>query len=69
MVSRLLALVDPDIIAGRRAGVELARTANLLLRILNHLTPLAVQPTVRATANSTVNIEVGKPIAFRVMPE
>jgi DNA-binding GntR family transcriptional regulator len=28
-----------------------------------------IQPTVRATANSTVNIEVGKPIAFSVMPE
>jgi DNA-binding transcriptional ArsR family regulator len=25
--------------------------------------------SVRATANSTVNIEVGKPIAFSVMPE
>ena len=28
-----------------------------------------IQPTVRATANSTVNMLVGKPIAFRVMPE
>ena len=26
-------------------------------------------PPVRATANSTVNMEVGKPIAFRMMPE
>ena len=29
----------------------------------------AIQPTVRATANSTVNMEVGKPIALSVMPE
>jgi hypothetical protein len=29
----------------------------------------AIQPTVRATANSTVNMLVGKPIAFRMMPE
>ena len=28
-----------------------------------------IQPTVRATANSTVNMSVGKPIAFSVMPE
>jgi hypothetical protein len=27
------------------------------------------QPTVRATANSAVNICVGMPIAFRMMPE
>ena len=29
----------------------------------------AIQPTARATANSTVNIVVGKPIALSVMPE
>ncbi len=29
----------------------------------------AIQPTVRATAKSTVNISVGKPSAFSVMPE
>jgi hypothetical protein len=29
----------------------------------------AIQPTVRASANSAVNIVVGKPIAFSVMPE
>jgi excinuclease ABC subunit A len=28
-----------------------------------------LQPTARATANSTVNMLVGKPIAFSVMPE
>lgn len=27
------------------------------------------QPTVLATAKRTVNIDVGKPIAFRMMPE
>src|SRR4029077_17401894 len=29
----------------------------------------ATQPTVRATANNTVNMESGKPIARKVMPE
>jgi hypothetical protein len=29
----------------------------------------ATQPTVRARANRAVNIEVGKPIACRMMPE
>ena len=29
----------------------------------------AIQPTARATANSTVNMLVGKPIALSVMPE
>ena len=28
-----------------------------------------IQPTVLDTANSTVNIEVGKPIALKMMPE
>ncbi len=28
-----------------------------------------IQPTVRDTANSAVNMLVGKPIAFRMMPE
>src|ERR1700691_11731 len=38
---RLFALVDLDVIAVRRAGIELARTADLLLRIFDHLAPLA----------------------------
>jgi hypothetical protein len=29
----------------------------------------AIQPTVRASANSTVNMVVGKPSARNVMPE
>ena len=29
----------------------------------------AIQPTVRASANSTVNIDTGKPMALSVMPE
>src|ERR1700676_2288884 len=37
----LLALVDLDVIATRRAGIELARAADLLVRILDHLAPLA----------------------------
>src|ERR1700716_4343425 len=37
----LLPLVDLDVIAAGDAGVELARTADLLLRILDHLAPLA----------------------------
>src|SRR3954452_22619974 len=37
----LLPLVDVEVIATRDAGVKLARTADLLLWILNHLAPLA----------------------------
>src|SRR5207302_10835614 len=29
----------------------------------------AIQPTVRANANSAVNMSVGKPIALRITPE
>src|SRR5713226_2240324 len=39
--SNLLALVDIDVIAMRDAGVKLARAADLLMRILDHLAPLA----------------------------
>src|SRR5258708_35160761 len=38
---RLLPLGDIDVIAAGDAGVELARAADLLLRILDHLAPLA----------------------------
>src|SRR5258708_6305745 len=38
---RLLPLVERHVIAAADAGVELARTADLLLRILDHLAPLA----------------------------
>src|SRR6186713_1048755 len=37
----LLAVLDRDIVAAGDAGVELARTADLLLRIFDHLAPLA----------------------------
>src|SRR5215216_5422960 len=36
----LLAARDRHVIAPRRAGIELARTADLLARILDHLFPL-----------------------------
>jgi beta-hydroxyacyl-ACP dehydratase FabZ len=51
------------------ADVELARAADALLGSSIISFHWAIQPTVRATANSTVNMEVGKPIARRVMPE
>src|SRR3569833_1288635 len=38
---RLLALLDLDVVALGQAGVELARTADFLLRVLDHLAPLA----------------------------
>src|SRR5215208_587039 len=38
---RLLPLRHIDVIAAGDAGVELARTADLLLRVLDHLAPLA----------------------------
>ena len=41
MLERLLALGDIDVVAARDAGIELARAADLLLRILDHLAPLA----------------------------
>src|SRR5260370_18273912 len=37
----LLPLVNRNVAATRDAGIELARTADLLLRILDHLAPLA----------------------------
>src|SRR5258705_10529835 len=37
----LLALVALDVIATRGAGIELARASDLLVRILDHLAPLA----------------------------
>src|SRR6266568_7916092 len=37
----LLALGDIDVVAARDAGIELARAADLLLRVLDHLAPLA----------------------------
>ena len=39
--SRQAALADVHVIAAGGAGVELARTADLLLRIFDHLAPLA----------------------------
>src|ERR1700730_8438759 len=41
MGSRLVPLGDIDVIAARHAGVKLARTADLLVRVLDHLAPLA----------------------------
>src|SRR4051812_36062323 len=38
---RLLPLVHCDVVAAGDAGVELARAADLLLRVLDHLAPLA----------------------------
>src|SRR5689334_22407587 len=38
---RSAALVDLDVAAGRDAGIELARTADLLLGVFDHLAPLA----------------------------
>jgi hypothetical protein len=57
------------IVALRRAGVELARATDLLRGSEIISFHCATQPTVRARANSTVNISVGKPIASRMMPE
>jgi lipid A disaccharide synthetase len=51
------------------ARVELARTADALLGSSIISFHCAIQPTVRASANSTVNMVVGKPSAFSVMPE
>src|SRR4029078_11896786 len=38
---RLLPVAHVDVVAARNTGVELARTADLLLRVLDHLAPLA----------------------------
>src|SRR4051795_12079584 len=40
-VTPLLPLGDIDVIAAGDAGIKLARTADLLLRVLDHLAPLA----------------------------
>ena len=66
--SEILAKGNWDIGALDRAGIELP----LPMRcdgssiISFHW---AIHPTVRAMANNTVNMSVGKPSAFRVMPE
>ena len=49
-----------------RAGIKLAWTTNALHRVFDHFFPLGY-PAVRATANNTLNIDVGNP-AFRIMP-
>ncbi len=64
-----LAFVDRNIGPMRRAGVELARTADLLRGVEIISFHCATQPTVRASAKSAVNIVVGKPIADRITPE
>jgi hypothetical protein len=41
LCARLLALFDIDVVAAGDAGIELPRPADLLLRVLDHLAPLA----------------------------
>src|SRR4051812_12035643 len=40
-IGRLLPLVERNVIAAGNTRVELARTADLLVRVLDHLAPLA----------------------------
>ena len=67
--SALRAQLQRHVMAGLLADIKLAWPADLLLRIGNHLFPLGDPAAVRPKANSTVNIEGGKPSAFKVMPE
>lgn len=50
------------------AGIQLTRTGDLHA-IAVHFVQCAIQPTVRAMAKITVNMEDGIPIAFRMIPE
>lgn len=48
--------------------IQLTRTGNLHT-VTVHFAQWAIQPTVRAIAKMTVNMEDGIPIAFRMIPE
>ena len=51
------------------AGIDLPRPPDRWLGSSTCSFHWLIHPTVRATANSTVNMLVGKPIALRMMPE
>ena len=63
------ALRERHHLAPRRAGVELARAADLLLGSAIISFHCAIQPTVRASAKIAVNSGTGMPSAFCTMPE
>jgi lipid-A-disaccharide synthase len=55
--------------ASVREALELARAADALGRVLDHLLPLGDPADGAGQREQHVNIEVGKPIASSVMPE